>query len=302
MHVLREYSKVGPRFWVGATGKAIRVAGKDAQIVAFYLMTSPHANMLGLYYIPIPYIAHETGLSFEGASKGLRSCIDAGFCAYDEQAECVWVFEMARHQIGERLEAKDKRCKGVQNQYDNLPDNQYLGDFFSKYAERFCMKKTRDQASPFEAPSKPLRCQEQEQEQEQDIYRRSRASPTEAEAPPVDKSSKPNGQAALPAVVDRQAHTLKPYLADAEDVLRYLNESAKKAYLFRNPKGAVTASARLIVDRLKEGYSRVELRLVVADKTGQWRGDAKMDSFLRPETLFSKRNFEQYLGDLRGGA
>lgn len=301
MHVAREYSKVGPRFWVGATGKAIRAAGKDAQIVAFYLMTSPHANMLGLYYLPIPYIAHETGLTIEGASEGLRRCIEAGFCAYDEAAECVWVFEMARYQIDERLDVKDKRCKGVQNWYDNLPENKYLGDFYDAYAKPFHMKKSRGCVSPFEAPSKPLRSQEQEQEQEQDIYRRSRASPIATETLPVDNSAKANGEDALPAVVDPLAHTTRPYLADAEDVLSYLNQSAQKAFLFRNPKGVVTASARLIIDRLKEGYSRVELRLVVAEKTGQWRGDAKMDSFLRPETLFSKRNFEQYLGDLRGG-
>lgn len=53
--------------------------------------------MLGLYYLPILYIAHETGLGLEGASKGLKSTIEAGFCSYDEDTEMVWVHEMAAY-------------------------------------------------------------------------------------------------------------------------------------------------------------------------------------------------------------
>ena len=67
--VMREYSKVSPQFWFGQTGKALRKKGPEALVVGMYLMTAPNANMLGLYYLPIVTIAHETGLGFEGASK-----------------------------------------------------------------------------------------------------------------------------------------------------------------------------------------------------------------------------------------
>ena len=86
---MRDYAKVGPKFWIGATGKRLRAAGLEAQVVAMYLMTSPHANMLGLYYIPLEYIKHESGLTLEGASKGLQSCIEVGFCEYDTASEMV---------------------------------------------------------------------------------------------------------------------------------------------------------------------------------------------------------------------
>ena len=65
---MRDYGKVSPQFWIGQTGKKLRSEGAEAQIVAMYLMTSPHANMLGLYYCPAMFIAHETGLDLEGAS------------------------------------------------------------------------------------------------------------------------------------------------------------------------------------------------------------------------------------------
>lgn len=169
---MRDYGKVGPKFWIGATGKKLRAAGAEAQVVALYLMTSPHANMLGLYYLPQMFIAHETGLGIEGASKGLQSAIEAGFCEYNEASETVWVIEMAKYQIADSLTGKDLRIKGVQNEYDSLPTNPYLARFYDQYAAAFCMSSKRglqpSESSPFKAPSKPLVSQEQEQEQEQE--------------------------------------------------------------------------------------------------------------------------------------
>ncbi|NSX05064.1 DNA-binding protein [Cupriavidus gilardii] len=165
---MRDYGKVSPQFWMGRTGKELRKRGPEAQLVALYLMTCPHANMLGLYYVPLMYIAHETGLGMEGASKGLAWAIEAGFCEYDEDSEVVWVVEMAHYQIGERLSPSDKRCAGVQNEYNALPENPYLARFFEKYEADFNLTRKRENGSPLEAPSKPLASQEQEQEQEQE--------------------------------------------------------------------------------------------------------------------------------------
>ena len=167
---MRDYGKVSPQFWIGQTGKKLRSEGMEAQLVAMYLMTSPHANMLGLYYCPVMFIAHETGLGLEGALKGLRSAISSGFCAYDEDTETVWVLEMAHYQIADALTGKDLRIKGVQNEYDSLPANPYLEAFYDKYAASFCMMTKRYfnkvGEGKTEAPSKPLTSQEQEQEQE----------------------------------------------------------------------------------------------------------------------------------------
>ena len=168
---MREYSKVSPKFWIGSTGRKLRAAGPECLVVSMYLMTSPHANMLGLYYCPISYIAHETGLGFEGASKGLRSAIEAGFCRYDHESDVVWVVEMARYQVGDTMKLSDLRVKGVQSEYDNMLENAYLSEFYDRYAEAFCMTSKRCSraalASPLQAPCKPLRSQEQEHATEQ---------------------------------------------------------------------------------------------------------------------------------------
>jgi hypothetical protein len=177
---MRDYGKVSPKFWTGDTGKAIKKKGADAVIVAVYLMTSPHSNMLGLFYQPVLYMAHETGLGIEGASKGLAECIEAGFCAYDEASEMVWVFEMATYQIAAALKPDDKRCKGVQKDYDALPRNPYLGEFFDRYCEAFHLQERRS----CEAPSMPHASQEQEQEQEQDQEQKQETPPRKRVATP----------------------------------------------------------------------------------------------------------------------
>lgn len=190
---MRDYSKVSPQFWIGQTGKKLRTLGMEAQIVAMYLLTSPHANMLGLFYCPEMFIAHETGLGIEGASKGLRSACEAGFCEYDEASEVVWVIEMASYQISDELTGNDKRIKGVQNEYDALPSNPYLKRFFDKYSGSFKMTNCRgeevENTSPLEAPWKPLGSQEQEQEQEQEQSKPS--SPASPCADPLPEKRKP---------------------------------------------------------------------------------------------------------------
>lgn len=161
---MRDYSKVSPQFWIGSTGKKIRAAGIECQLVSLYLMTCAHANMLGMYYLPKIYISHECGLTIEGATKGLARACESGFCAYDEASEVVWVYEMASYQIEVQLKVGDKRILGVQNEYNSIPECKHLRAFYEKYQSSFHMLKMRE----IQAPSKPLASQEQEQEQEQE--------------------------------------------------------------------------------------------------------------------------------------
>lgn len=165
---MRDYAKVSPQFWMGKSGRELRKAGPEAQVVALYLMTSPHANMLGLYYLPILFMSHETGLTFEGALKGLKSAIEAGFCSYDEASEMVWVHEMAAYQVGRALKPTDNQCAGVRREYASLPDNPFLSLFYERYKTDYHLNIKREIERVSEGASEGVGSQEQEQEQEQD--------------------------------------------------------------------------------------------------------------------------------------
>ena len=165
---MRDYGKVSPQFWIGKTGKAMR-GNAEAQVLALYLMTSPHANMIGVYHCPIAYMAHETGLTIEGASKALRSLIEADFCTFDADDEYVFVHQFAMHQVGESLLPSDKRCKGVENELAKIPKNQCWQSFRARYAEPYNLPQLVENTSPFEAPPRPLASQKQKQKQKQNI-------------------------------------------------------------------------------------------------------------------------------------
>jgi hypothetical protein len=150
---LRDYGTVASQFWVRGTGKELR-GDAEAQIVALYLMTSPHANMIGVYHLPVTYLAHETGLSIEGATKALERLAQKDFCTYDDEWVCVHNF--AANQIGEELKPEDKRVKGIMNELAKVPSGVCREKFISRYQGPYHLP-----ISPIEAPSKPLRSQKQ---------------------------------------------------------------------------------------------------------------------------------------------
>lgn len=174
---MRDYGKVAPSFWIGSTGKALR-GDPQAQLVALYLMTGPHSSMTGVFYCPLIYIANETGIPLEGASKALRRLQSDGFCVYDDDAETVFVREMAKFQIGEDLKPTDNRVKGIVKDFLSMPKGLIRQAFYDRYRDDFRLPGDRPANGKTKAPSKPLRSQEQEQEQDNSLL-----SETVADAP-----------------------------------------------------------------------------------------------------------------------
>jgi hypothetical protein len=140
---MADYTTVNSTFWTGETGRKLREAGPEAQLVALYLLSNSHRNPLGIYYLPKLLISHETALDAKGASKGLQRGIQSSFCAYDDHSEVVWVFKMATYQIGDSLKLGDKRVKWVNDLYASLPNNQFLHAFWEEYGAKYHIEKRR---------------------------------------------------------------------------------------------------------------------------------------------------------------
>jgi len=135
--MLRNYANVSPQFWIGSTGQQLRQAGAPAQLLALYLVTNPHATMLGVYYLPLPAVAHETGQSLEATAATLDTLCRLDFCTYDRSKEYIWVHNMARFQIGTALKKKDNQLIAVHRQCENLPSLDFLDAFYQQYRADF---------------------------------------------------------------------------------------------------------------------------------------------------------------------
>ncbi len=84
---MRDFAKVSPQIWINERGKELKRLGIQAQFIAFYLSTNPHASMIGIYYLPIAFIAHETGVKSEDVVNTLRMLSEINVCSYDESTE-----------------------------------------------------------------------------------------------------------------------------------------------------------------------------------------------------------------------
>lgn len=157
---MREYAKVSPLFWTGETGRALREKGHEAMLVALYLLTCPSSNMIGLYYLPLTTLAHETGLTLEGATKGLRWASEAQFAFHDAPSEVIWVPEMARWQIAAELKPGDKQIKGVLRELSQYEKSKFFTQFRERYDSAFNLTSkasgTPKKQAPQEALGRPL--------------------------------------------------------------------------------------------------------------------------------------------------
>lgn len=74
------------------------------------------------------------------------------------------------------------------------------------------------------------------------------------------------------------------------EVINYLNQKTNRNYRINNK-----STRRFINARLKDGYKLEDLKKVIDFKVQQWLHNPKMKTFLRPSTLFSPTNFENYV-------
>lgn len=78
-------------------------------------------------------------------------------------------------------------------------------------------------------------------------------------------------------------------------IVAYLNEKAGTAY-----RATTKNTQSLMSARLAEGYTLEDFKTVIDKKCAEWL-NTDMEKFLRPETLFNRTKFENYLNAKSGG-
>lgn len=187
----REYAIVKPQFWTGRTGRAIKALGPEHQVVATYMMTSPHSNMIGLYYLPVTYIAADAGGTPDTIRPVIEALIRVGFCDYDFESGHVWVIRMAHHQLGATLKPGDKRRKAVARAATAVSSAPQYRAFVAAYGAGFGItaepatgidhEATKGHHAAESRPESPMPArrvdQDQDKEKDQDQDKEKEASP-----------------------------------------------------------------------------------------------------------------------------
>jgi uncharacterized phage protein (TIGR02220 family) len=82
-----------------------------------------------------------------------------------------------------------------------------------------------------------------------------------------------------------------PIVASA---MQRLNEQAGLTYKLNSK-----VATKHIGARINEGFTEKDFLCVVDYKCAKWKGDPKMERYLRPETLFNLDHFESYLQEAK---
>ena len=85
-------------------------------------------------------------------------------------------------------------------------------------------------------------------------------------------------------------------VANLEEPIKYLNQKTGRNY---DPKNE--SNKNLVKARYNEGRNLNDFKKIIDKKCKEWLTDEKMMKFLRPSTLFSRTNFENYINEPEGG-
>lgn len=130
------YRKVKASFWEGDL--AIELSGDtDAFAVAFYVLTCPAANSIGVFRLPVSTLVEDLGIDTERASKALRKLSDRGFLHYDDRYRMVFIVEAARHEWGEVPNANDNRVRALKKALPDLVATCRKSSVWSAFWERY---------------------------------------------------------------------------------------------------------------------------------------------------------------------
>lgn len=85
---MRDYGRVFSSFWQSPETRAF---SEDARTLALYLLTSPHANLIGCYRLPDAYAADDMKWSSERVREGFAELREKGFVSRDEASNWVLI-------------------------------------------------------------------------------------------------------------------------------------------------------------------------------------------------------------------
>lgn len=146
---MKPFSKLYSDFWINYDNSEVIGLGAEAQLLSLYLQGNSHHNILGVYCLPLLYVASDLKLPINKVQITLRKLCNINYCQYDKKAQYIWVCNLALEQIGDNIDIKDNRVKAIHAIWQSLPSRlEFLEEIYQKYKTAFHLK-----ARSFEKPS-----------------------------------------------------------------------------------------------------------------------------------------------------
>lgn len=109
----------------------MRAVSCDARYLMLYLLTSPHRNILGLYFLPAPYACFDLGWDEQRFNKGLGELLSKGCIQYDKDNHVVLIINFLKHNPLEN----PNQVKSATDKLDELPKTPLMKDLYESIKE-----------------------------------------------------------------------------------------------------------------------------------------------------------------------
>ena len=237
------YTKVESRFW---QDEKMRDVSDEARYLMLYLLTSPHRNVLGFYFLPEPYACFDLGWTTEQFRERLEELLKKGLIKYDETAHVVLIKNFLKHNPLEN----QNQVKSAIKRLDEIPKTYLFKDFYE------VVKKVGNEKKQYSALLEQLKKQLPERLDKQLDE-------------PLDKQfSKQEEEKEL---LQKENSSCSSTITTGADVIVFDNEFSELAKLYQQVIGQPNGlTADWIKTLLNEyGFSWVKNAMLEAEKRGK---------------------------------
>jgi hypothetical protein len=148
------YSKIFVKIW---HSKDFRTLSEEGKMLFLYLLTSPHRNMGGFYYLPLPYLCFDVCLDEKRVIKAFEELTDKDMALYDYNTQVVLIKKWFCYNPIEN----ENQAKGLNKQLAEIPKSKLFKPFvncvkeYCKYIESILKGFDIPSENPSETLSKP---------------------------------------------------------------------------------------------------------------------------------------------------
>ena len=147
---MRDYGKVHSTFW---TSETVRGMSEDGRALAFYLLTTPHGNIAGIFRLPNGYACEDLQWTSERVESAFNETLSKGFANRCETTKWVWI---CKHFEWNSPENPNQR-KAVHKIANSIPaECSWRDDFHRENAEILEIKNNPSETLPKPLPNRSL--------------------------------------------------------------------------------------------------------------------------------------------------
>ena len=110
------YYRITPRFWLDPDIR--NEWTEDMRLLALYLLTSPHRNMVGLFHCPPSYAINDLQWNEKRFRNGFEALLKASFIQYDEASQVILIPNAIRYDPP----SNDNQVTGSLNALASVPE------------------------------------------------------------------------------------------------------------------------------------------------------------------------------------